>query len=56
MQNMMLRLRKVKDDPTLHVKRFSLYDSMACLSRNRDILFSALHSGGRATAQSPRAR
>jgi hypothetical protein len=56
MQNMMLRLRKVKNDPGFHVKRFSLYDSMVCLSLNRDILFSALHSGDRATAQSLRAR
>ena len=49
MQNMMLRLRKVKIHSHRLMKRFSSYISMHCSSRNRDVLVIALHSGDRAT-------
>src|SRR5687767_10971174 len=49
MQNMMLRLRKVKILSRRPMKRFYSYMPMPCCSRNRDVLVIALHSGDRVT-------
>jgi hypothetical protein len=49
MQNMMLRMRKVKVQLHCFVKRFSSGPSMGYVAPNRDVLTFALHSDHRAT-------
>jgi hypothetical protein len=49
MQNMMLRMRKVKIQSHRSMKRFFTYASMRYSPRNRNVLVFALHSGDLAT-------
>jgi hypothetical protein len=49
MQNMMLRLRKVKIQSHPFMKRFSVCIPKRYSSRNRDVLVFAVHSGDHAT-------
>jgi hypothetical protein len=50
MQNMMLRMRKVKLELAFFVKRFSLAISTAWMPQNRHVFLFAVHSGAAATA------
>jgi hypothetical protein len=49
MQNMMLRMRNVKNQSHRLMKRFSLYVTNSYASPNRDVLVFAPHSGDPAT-------
>jgi hypothetical protein len=49
MQNMMLRMRKVKNQSHQSMKRFFVFKTDSYPSQNRDVLAFAPHSGDHAT-------